>query len=392
VGTCDREQLVTTPRPSAWRVPFNRPYSGRRLLELVKTVAESTHHSGDGPIGLACQQRLGEIQGGASVVLTPSCTHALELAALTLDLGPQDEVIVPAFTFTSTATAFALRGATLRFADVDPLTLGITAESVKQRVSDRTRAIVPMHYAGIACDMPAVCDVADQHGASIVEDNAHGLFAALDGRQLGSFGRLSALSFHETKNISCGEGGALVVNDESLLDRVFVAREKGTNRHAFFRGAVDKYTWIGLGSSWLPSEFTSAVLLAALEDASITQSRRHVVWTNYRRALSDWSHEHGVQLPHVSGGAEQPAHLFHLVFSRSDQRTAFIEHMAAAGVQAVFHYQPLHLTDAAQRFGIPEACPVTESVATRLVRVPLHANLTDTEVELVVETALTFKP
>lgn len=371
-------------------VPFNRPYVGPRCAELLQQVADSTHHSGDGPLGRECEERLAALVGDARVVLTPSCTHALEMAALVLDIGPDDEVIVPSFTFTSTATAFALRGARLRFADIDPTTFDIDPASVANLVSDRTAAVVAVHYAGVGCDMAALEKLTAPVGASVVEDDAHGLFGTLHGRPLGTFGRLATLSFHETKNVSCGEGGALVVNDDALLDDVLIAREKGTNRHAFFRRLVDKYTWVGPGSSWLPSEFTAAVLLAGLDAAPVTQARRQAIWARYREALGPWAAARGVVFPDVPDGAVHPAHLFAMLLPDAAARPRFIDHMAAHGVQVVFHYLPLHSAPAAARFGAGDECPVAASVSARLVRLPLYQNLRDDEVDLVIDAAQRF--
>jgi dTDP-4-amino-4,6-dideoxygalactose transaminase len=329
--------------------------------------------------------------GCAAVLLTTSCSHALELSALVLDLQPGDEVVLPSFTFVSTANAFALRGVRLRFADIDPATLCLDPASVAELVTDRTRAIVPVHYAGVGADMDALGKIAADVGAAVVEDNAHGLFGSLRGTPLGTFGSLSTLSFHETKNISAGEGGALVVNDPSLVPSAEIAREKGTNRSQFFRGMVDKYTWVSLGSSWLPSEFTAAAVVAGLEAATTSQRRRLTVWNRYARELRAWADEQAVRLPVVPDDRVHPGHLFHLLLPELDGRTRFIDHMKARGVHVVFHYVPLHTAPAAADHADRSECPVTDDVSERLVRLPLYADLGDDDLETVIAAALEFR-
>ena len=281
------DALARWPEWDASVIPFNRPNVPEALLRHLEEVANSGHHSGDGPMTHRAVDILGEVYPEAAVVfLTPSCTHALELAAVILGVGPNDEVIVPAFTFVSTANAFALRGARIRFADIRADTLCLDTDSIENLLSEHTQVIVPVNYAGVGCDLDAIVAEAASVGASVVEDNAHGLFGRLNERPLGSFGVMSTLSFHETKNVSSGEGGALVINDQDLVLPAEIAREKGTNRSQFFRGLVDKYTWVGLGSTWLASEFTAAALLAGLENAPWTQERRHFIWKTGRGGAS----------------------------------------------------------------------------------------------------------
>jgi dTDP-4-amino-4,6-dideoxygalactose transaminase len=325
------------------------------------------------------------------VLLTTSCTHALEMSALLLDVGPGDEVIVPAFTFVSTANAFALRGARVVFADVDARTLNLDPADVARKVTPRTRAVALVHYAGVAADVEAIAAAAP--GAALVEDNAHGLFGRWRGRPLGSFGRLATQSFHDTKNLGCGEGGALVVNDAALAERAEIIREKGTNRSRFFRGQVDKYTWVDLGSSYLPSEILAAVLVAQLEGAAAIQAARQAVWARYHRELAGWAARHGVQQPWLPDGAEQPAHIYWMRVADLDARTRMIAHLAAAGVRATFHYQPLHLSEVGRAAGGREGdCPVTEAAADTMVRLPLFADLTTDEVGRVIDAVTSFKP
>jgi dTDP-4-amino-4,6-dideoxygalactose transaminase len=316
----------------------------------------------------------------------------LELAALTLGVIPGDEVILPSFTFVSTANAFALRGATLRFADIEPDTLCIDPAHIEALATERTRVIVPVHYAGIACRMDAITPIAQQAGAAIVEDNAHGLFGSVNGRALGTFGAMSTLSFHETKNVSCGEGGALVVYDPELLERAEIFREKGTNRSQFFRGAIDKYTWVDLGSSWLPSEYATAVLVAGLLAAQRTQVSRHRIWTTYHEGLATWARDNGVRQPIIPGGVEHPAHLYYLLLPGLAERTRFIDHMKQAGVNVVFHYVPLHSSPMGRRLTGEGALPVTERVSDQLVRLPLFPDLTGPDVEQVVAAVTSFRP
>ena len=370
-------------------IPFNRPYRTGREITLVAEAIAGDRWCGDGRFTARAAALVSEAVGGGRALLTTSCTHALELAALLLDLGPADEVIVPSFTFVSTAAAFALRGARVVFADVDDATLDLDAASVARVASPRTRAIVPVHYAGVACDVDAIAAAAP--GATILEDNAHGLFGAWRGRPLGSLGRLATQSFHETKNVACGEGGALVVNDPALVERAEILREKGTNRARFFRGQVDKYTWVDVGSSYLPADLLAAVLVAQLEAAPAIQAARQGVWARYHAELAPWAARHGVQQPHLPDGAQHPAHLYWLRVRDLDTRTRLIAHLADRGVQATFHYQPLHLSEVGRKLGGRDGdCPVTERAADTLVRLPLYAGLTSGDVDRVVAAVTAF--
>ena len=372
---------------------FNRPAVTGRELDYMRDALASGQISGDGAFTKRCHQRLTEITGAPGAYLTTSCTHALEMSMLLLDLQPGDEVICPSFTFVSTANAVALRGATPVFVDVRPDTLNLDERLLERAVTPRTRAIVVVHYAGVGCEMDAILQVAAAHGLMVVEDNAHGLFGCYNGRKLGSFGAVSALSFHETKNVTCGEGGAIIVNDPRYLERVEILREKGTNRTRFFRGQVDKYTWVDVGSSYLPSDLLAAYLLAQLESADRIQARRHELWRRYAADLKEWAARAEVRLPIVPAHCEHPAHIFYLLFPSLAARTAFIAHMRAHSVLALFHYQPLHLSEMGQRFGgRPGQCPITEQVADRLVRLPLFFQMTDDEQGMVIEAARSFLP
>jgi dTDP-4-amino-4,6-dideoxygalactose transaminase len=298
------------------------------------------------------------------------------MAALLLDLQPGDEVIVPSFTFVSTINAFVLRGARPVFADVRADTLNLDEAGLERLISPHTRVIVPVHYGGVGCEMEAILALAQRHGLAVVEDNAHGLFGRYRGRHLGTFGCLATQSFHETKNVICGEGGALLVNDPRLIERAEIVCQKGTDRNRFFRGQVDKYTWVDYGSSYLPSEILAAFLHAQLEAWEEIQLRRRRIWETYAAELRAWAAREGVRLPVVPGHCEQPYHLFYVLLPSLEHRTAFIEHLRSRGVASVFHYQPLHLSEMGQRFGgRPGDCPVTEEVSDRLVRLPFYNDL-----------------
>jgi len=371
-------------------VPFNRAaVTGREFDYVQRAITEGPIH-GDGPFTHACHTHLSAITGAPRVLLTTSCTHALEMSALLLNIGPGDEVIMPSFTFVSTVNAFVLRGARPVFVDIRPDTLNLDETRLAAAITPRTRAIVVVHYAGVACEMTTIMAVAQAHGIPVVEDNAHGLFGTYRGQQLGSFGVLSTLSFHDTKNLSCGEGGALVINDATLGDRAEIIREKGTNRTRFYRGQVDKYTWCDIGSSYLPSDILAAYLLAQLEARDQIQARRQQIWARYQTALTDWAARHGVGLPTIPADCTHPAHLFYLLMPSLEARTHLLASLRAQQVLAVFHYLPLHLSEMGRRFGGHEGqCPVTESVADRLVRLPLFFQLSDADQQRVIEAVIT---
>lgn len=368
------------------RIPFNRPPFVPLSLRYLEAAIRSKHHSGDGPYTKSCHALLERILGVKKCLLTTSCTHALELSALLLDLKAGDEVILPSFTFVSTVNAFVLHGATPVFVDVRPDTLNLNEALLAARITPRTRAIVPVHYAGVACEMDPLLDLARRHHIPVVEDNAHGLFGRYRGRYLGTFGALATQSFHETKNFSCGEGGALLINDPAYVARAEIIREKGTNRSRFFRGEIDKYTWVDVGSSYLPTDLLAAFLLAQLERFEEIQATRARLWTAYREQLHDWARAADVTLPTVPGHCDQAYHMFYLLMPSLEARTRLIQHLKARQIDAVFHYQPLHLSDMGRRFGgRPGDCPVTERVADTLVRLPFYAEMTPAEQERVVK-------
>jgi dTDP-4-amino-4,6-dideoxygalactose transaminase len=373
-------------------IPFNRATIAERQLDYVRQAFEGHHTCGDGPFGRKAEAILEAETGARRALLTTSCTHALEMSALLLDIQPGDEVVVPAFTFVSTINAFALRGAKPVFCDVREDTLNLDEKLLEGKIGPRTKAIVPVHYAGVGCEMDAILALAVPRGIAVVEDNAHGLFGKYKGRPLGSFGALATQSFHETKNFSCGEGGALLINDERLVDRAEIFREKGTNRSRFFRGEVDKYTWVDLGSSWVLSDVLAAALLAQLEARESIQARRARIWQRYADGLASWARARGVRLPTVPEHCEQSFHMFYLVFNELAERTAFIDHMGKEGIKAVFHYQPLHLSPMGKTLGTAREgdCPVTERAGDCLVRLPFYADLTEPDQARVIETACAF--
>jgi dTDP-4-amino-4,6-dideoxygalactose transaminase len=350
------------------------------------------HISGDGPFTRRCHALLESILGVPRAFLTTSCTHALELAALLLNTQPGDEVIVPSFTFVSTVNAFVLYGAKPVFVDIRPDTLNLDETKLDRLITPRTKAILVVHYAGVGCEMDSICDSAERHGVAVVEDNAHGLLGKYKGRYLGTFGCLASQSFHETKNFTCGEGGALLINDAQYVERAEILREKGTDRSRFFRGQVDKYTWVDVGSSYLPSDILAAFLYAQLEARDEIQSRRQRIWEYYDHHLRNWAEENGVRLPTVPDHCEQPYHLFYLLLPSLQERQAFIAHLKAHNVASVFHYLPLHVSAMGQRFGGKAGdCPVTEDVSDRLVRLPFHNTLTEDDQERVVNAITQFR-
>jgi dTDP-4-amino-4,6-dideoxygalactose transaminase len=364
----------------AYRIPFNKPSLVGRELQYISQAIGQGHISGDGSFTRRCHALIESALGAARALLTTNCTHALEMAALLLDIQPGDEVILPDFTFVSTVNAFVLRGARPIFADIRPDTLNLDERLLEGLITPKTRAIVVVHYAGVGCEMEAIMAIARRHGLVVVEDNAHGLFGRYAGRNLGTFGALATQSFHETKNFTCGEGGALLINDPRFIERAEIIREKGTNRSRFFRGQVDKYTWVDIGSSYLPSEVLSAFLLAQLEARQEIQTRRGEIWNCYNRELAAWAADHDVGLPVVPEPCEQPYHMFYLILPSLEQRQGLIEHLKRHDMLSVFHYLPLHLSDMGRRYGgRPGDCPVTEEMSDRLLRLPFYFSLTDDE-------------
>ena len=376
---------------SRYRIPFNKPTRLGHELDYVNESLARQHISGDGDFSKRCHTFLEDSLGVGKALLTTSCTHALEMAALLLEIQTGDEVIVPSFTFVSSVNAFVLRGARPVFADIRPDTLNLDERQLPALITDKTRAIVLVHYAGVACDMDAIMSLARERKIAVVEDNAHGLFARYKGRYLGTFGELATLSFHETKNFTCGEGGALLINDIGLIERAEIIREKGTNRSRFFRGQVDKYTWVDLGSSYLPSDMLAAFLLAQFERAREIQARRREVWLRYDMRLRDWAAINQVQLPTVPDNVEQSYHLYYLILPSVEVRSALIQHLKDRGILSVFHYQPLHLSTMGMGFGgKPGDCPVTEDIADRLLRLPFYYALSPADQDEVIAALHSF--
>lgn len=374
-----------------YQIPFNRCSLAGNEFNYVDEVIRSGHVSGDGTFTKRCHALLESELGIGKVLLTTSCTHALEMCALLLDIRPGDEVIFPAFTFVSTVNAFVLRGAIPRFADIRPDTLNIDEQKIESLITPRTRAIVVVHYGGVGCEMDVICDIAGRHGVAIVEDNAHGLFGKYKGRYLGTFGCLATQSFHETKNFSCGEGGALLINDGQYAERAEIIREKGTNRSRFFRGQVDKYTWVDIGSSYLPSEILAAFLYAQLEARDEIQAKRRQVWNYYASHLAVAAEEHGIRLPTVPRWCEQSYHMYYMVLPSLDERQALIAHLKKLGILAVFHYLPLHLSEMGKRFGGAMGdCPATEKISDQLLRLPFYNSIAESDQARVVEGVLAF--
>jgi dTDP-4-amino-4,6-dideoxygalactose transaminase len=375
----------------SYRIPFNRPCLAGNEYKYIAEAIANGHASGDGPFTHKCHELLEKELGVPRVLLTTSCTHALEMAALLLDCGPEDEVIVPSFTFVSTANAFALRGARLVFADIRPDTLNLDENRLESLITSRTKAIVAVHYAGVSCEMDSILAIASRHGVRVVEDNAHGLFSRYKGAYTGTLGCLAAQSFHETKNVTCGEGGALVINDAELLERALVIREKGTDRSRFLRGEVDKYTWVDLGSSYLPSDLLAAFLYAQLEAREKIQEKRRRVWNGYYASMADWAGNNDVKLPVIPPECEQAYHMFYMLLPSAEHRESLTSQLKAQSILSVFHYTPLHLSEAGLKFAAgPSNCPVTEEVSERLLRLPFYNDLSESEQDQVTDAVMKF--
>jgi dTDP-4-amino-4,6-dideoxygalactose transaminase len=367
-------------------IPFNRPAVVGNEWKFMARALRMGQISGDGFYTWKCHDFLERKLGVRKALLTTSCTHALELAALLLDLKPGDEVIVPAFSFVSTANAFALRGSRPIFADIRPDTLNIDESKISRLITPKTRAIVLVHYAGVGCDMDTILEIAGKQNLAVIEDNAHGLFGKYRGKFLGTFGCLAAQSFHETKNVTCGEGGALLINDPRFIERAEIIREKGTNRMRFFRGEVDKYSWVDLGSSYLPSDILAAFLYAQFEAHAQIQARRQRIWERYYRELADWADGSGARLPVVPEHCHQAYHLFYLLLPSLQDRQRFIAHLKERGILSVFHYVPLHTSEMGRHYGGARGdCPVAEMVSDRLVRLPFYNQLSEAEQSRVID-------
>jgi dTDP-4-amino-4,6-dideoxygalactose transaminase len=371
-------------------VPFNRPFMTGKELHYISQAHVRGRLAGDGPFTTLCHSWLEQRTGSVKALLTHSCTAALEMAALLFDIDVGDEVIMPSFTFVSTANAFVLRGAKPVFVDIRPDTYNLDERLVEAAITPRTRAIVPVHYAGVACEMDVLMDVANRHGLKVVEDAAQGVMATYKGRPLGALGHLGAYSFHETKNVICGEGGALIINDERLAQAAEIVREKGTDRSRFFRGEVDKYTWQSAGSSFLPSEIAAGFLYAQLEEAERLTASRLQIWARYHQLLESAESAGLVQRPMSPAHCAHNAHMYQLLIPRGMDRSRILCDLREAGVDAVSHYVPLHSSPAGRQFGRTDGpLSVTDDVSSRLIRLPMWIGLTEEDQDYVVQTVAT---
>ena len=374
-------------------IPFNRAEITESDRQLLVSAIERLHISGTGPFTKIAEASLQDSLGVQRVLRTTSCTHALEMTALLAEVGHGDEVIVPSFTFVSSASAFMLFGATPVLIDVEQDSLNIDPIAIEKAITSRTKAICVVHYGGIAANLDRILEIAKEHNLAVIEDNAHGLFSTYKGKPLGSFGGLATQSFHETKNITCGEGGALLINDESLIERAEILREKGTDRTKFLRGQVDKYTWVDVGSSWVMSDMLAAILCGQLERAEVINAQRIAIYNRYDNELSQWAETYGVVTPFHPANTTHTAHVYHLRFKAGEMRDRFIAHLAERQIGAVFHYQPLHLSKIGRQLGgVVGDCPVTEHAGDCLVRLPLFNTLTIDEQSRVIEAVQAFKP
>jgi dTDP-4-amino-4,6-dideoxygalactose transaminase len=370
--------------PVRVELPFNRPYATGREHLYMRQAIENGHLSGNGPFTARCAAWLEERTGAARALLTASCTAALELSTLLAGIGPGDEVLMPSFTFVSTASAVVLRGATPVFVEIRPDTLNLDETCLRSALTSRTKAILPVHYAGVACDMDAIGAFAHEHGLTIIEDAAQGVMSRYRGRSLGGLSPLGCLSFHETKNVICGEGGALLVNDPALVERAEILQEKGTNRSQFFRGQVDKYTWVDVGSSFLTSDISASFLWAQLEQAEAITARRLAIWDRYHAALEPLERVGALRRPIIPGDCEHNAHMYYVLLPEQRQRQRLIAHLRDRGVQAVFHYVPLHSSPAGWAHGRAHGrLDLTTEISERLLRLPLWPGMSDEDVDRV---------
>lgn len=368
------------------KIPFNYPHVTGREFTYIQEAIRDGHLSGNGAFTRRCQAWLEERTGSKKALLTHSCTAALEMSAILANVGPGDEVIMPSFTFVSTANAFVLRGATPVFVDIRPDTLNIDERLIKAAITPKTKAIAVVHYAGVACEMDAILQIARKHDLMVIEDAAQALLSTYKGRPAGTFGQLAALSFHETKNVISGEGGALLVNDPALIERAEIIWEKGTNRSRFFRGQVDKYTWVDIGSSYLPSEVIAAFLWSQLEDAEAVTERRRELWNYYHDGFAALERQGRVRRPHVPSDCITNGHIYYLIMSSHERQAALLNALKEIQINAVFHYIPLHSSEAGLKYGrVAGSMRNTDDLSNRLVRLPMFADLSDEQLDRVVE-------
>lgn len=372
-------------------IRFNQPsLVGEEITEVLQAI-QNMQISGNGYFCKQAQVMLQQQLGIKKALLTTSCTHALEMAAILLDLQPGDEVIVPSYTFVTTALAFVMHGAKPVFADIRPDTLNIDECRLESLITPKTRAIVVVHYAGVSCEMDAILALAQQHGLMVIEDNAHGLYGQYKGRYLGSLGVLATQSFHETKNITCGEGGALLINNDSYIERAEIIHEKGTNRSLFFRGQVDKYSWVDKGSSYVLADLLAAFLHAQLQQAEKIQAKRQQLWATYYHGLADWAQCNDIKLPYIPSDCQQAYHMFYLILPNFTARCALIKFLETHGIYALFHYVPLHSSKMGLQYGgAIAACPVTDQVSQCLLRLPFYYSMTDEDVARVIQQVTQF--
>ena len=372
-------------------IPFNKPpYIGKESEYVIDAVNKG-HISGDGDYTKKCAKKLEELSGTKRALLTTSCTHATEMAFLLSDIKPGDEVIMPSYTFVSTADAFVLRGATPVFVDIRPDTMNIDETLIEDAITSKTKAIVPVHYAGVGCEMDTIMDIARRHNLTVIEDAAQAIASTYKGKALGTFGDFGCYSFHETNNISMGEGGALLIQNEDLIEPAEIIREKGTNRAKFFRGQIDKYTWVNYGSSYLPSDMNAAYLWAQLENIDIIQKKRLSVWNRYREGLSELEKKEYIEFGVIPDECTNNAHMFYIKVRDLEKRTDLLKFLRENGIEAVFHYVPLHSAPAGRKFGRfngEDRYTTTES--ERLIRLPLFYSITDEEVEYTIEMLLEY--
>ena len=369
---------------SRMRIPFNRPYMSGRELEYIREAHSLGHLAGDGAFTRRCNAWLEKRTGAEKALLTHSCTAALEMAALLAEVGPGDEIIMPSYTFVSTANAFVLRGAVPVFVDIREDTLNLDETLIEEAITDRTRAIVPVHYAGVACEMDAIMEIARRHRLFVIEDAAQGVGAAYRGKALGTIGDIGTLSFHETKNVISGEGGAILLKATELGARAEIIREKGTNRKAFFRGEVDKYSWVDVGSSYLPSDLIAAFLWAQLEKADEITRRRRAIWNTYHAGFESLERDGRLRRPIIPVGCEHTAHMYYLLLPSLEARKQLIERLQCKGIHAVFHYVPLHDSKMGRKScRIQGALGNTTDLSKRLLRLPLWLGLEDVQLEVI---------
>ncbi|NJR66893.1 MAG: dTDP-4-amino-4,6-dideoxygalactose transaminase [Leptolyngbyaceae cyanobacterium CRU_2_3] len=385
--------IASQPFPSQeiLHIPFNQPLISQREMEYVSEAVSKGNLTGDGAFTQRCQAWLTTKIGCSNALITHSCTAALEMAAILADIQPGDEVIMPSYTFVSTANAFVLRGAVPVFVDIRPDTLNLDETQVEAAITGKTKAIAPIDYAGVSCEMDTLKAIADEHNLMIIEDAAQAIMSRYKGKPVGSLGHMAALSFHQTKNIISGEGGALLINDPVLMERAEIIREKGTNRSKFFRGEVDKYTWVDLGSSYLPSDLISALLLAQLEQAECIQQRRHEIWQYYHEAFADLEAYQQVQRPTIPENCQHNAHIYYLLMQDLETRTDLLAYLKSRGVQSTFHYVPLHSSPAGRKYGRTSgSLKVTDDLSDRLLRLPLGGGMDLREAEYVISGVRTF--